>query len=111
VRKDWEFDAQGRKIDWRYLAREAPFNEIASFLLGFDSYRRTVPMAMLMHLAAIERSEHCIRIFLDSGNFCDDPWACRSTIAAALRQACGVVNLPDLLDPRTRETFMPHCRA
>jgi hypothetical protein len=100
------YDGVGRKIDWRYLVCEASLSEINGYLLSFDSYQRTAPMAHLMSLSATERPEHCIRIFLDFGDMCDAPWGCRSVVADALRRARGLVNLPNLLEPDARTFYV-----
>jgi hypothetical protein len=41
------YDGLGRKVDWRYLACDAPFDEMSTFLWTFDSYRRTEAMTLM----------------------------------------------------------------
>ena len=79
-------EALGRAVDWRYLAQDAPLSDVSSFLDLHDSYSRTEAMFWTM----LERS---LRIFLESANDCDAPWAYRSHLADLLRPAIAEVGL------------------
>ena len=96
------YDGLGRKVDWRYLARDAPFDEMSAFLWTFNSCNRTEAMALMMILSSAERS---LRIFLNWGNMCDAPWAFRSTLADQLRSAIARVELCDFLEPEERAFY------
>jgi hypothetical protein len=76
------------------LAREASDGDILKYLIGFSSYDRTGPMALLMTFAPPLR---CLQIFLTCGNMCDAPWPYRKLIADALRPALTEVSLAEIL--------------
>jgi hypothetical protein len=73
----------------RYLAREAPLEEIYKYLGYFDSYAHTERMVTLLCMASARRR---LAIFLEIANDCDAPWGSRSILFDMLRRARAEVN-------------------
>jgi hypothetical protein len=103
----FDYDGQGRKIDWKHLVGEASKDEVSNYLLSFDSYARAKAMTLVMTGSCAQR---CVQIFLDFGNMCDAPWPYRSDLANALRRALDEVTLIELLEAAERTFYvgLPH---
>jgi hypothetical protein len=75
-------------------------------LQACDSYERARHLSIEMHR---ERSSlaKLIVLFLEWGNMCDAPWACRSVVARLLREALKTVPLADALPPAALPPMIP----
>jgi len=72
-------------------------------LMHCNSYDRTRELFYAMVRARTPKER--VRLFLEWGNVCDDPWACRSYLAGKLRDALRDVRLRDLLPTPERAWF------